>query len=126
MLFHNFFAEFMRIINNKVGEAVGYLVHNCVIHPGSLKVMGIVLGDVLYGNQRIATGKIIHHKLHDIEGNIVATLKDHPQLAHHLQIDKQRITEELWQLLMAIQSHSCDWIPEHHNWSHQSLQDLLN
>jgi hypothetical protein len=116
----------MRVISNKVGETIGYLVHNCVIQPDSLKVVGIVLGDVLYGNRRIATGKIIHHKLHDIEGNVVATLKDHPELGHHIRIDKQRITEELWQLMLEIESHNCGWIPEHANWSHQSLQDLLN
>lgn len=115
----------MQVLRNKQGETIAFLLMNCVLEAQSLQVIGITLGDVLYGNAHVAVGKFIHQHLFDLKGNIVASLDDEPLLGDHLLLDKQRITDELWRLMLAIQSHSCDWIPEGKQWSPHSLKELL-
>jgi hypothetical protein len=116
----------MHELKNRTGEVIAILLSNVLLDSQTRQMIAVVLGDVLFGNSNKPCGKIIGNKLHDMNGNIVATISD-PAIPKGIsQTETAQYADEMWQRISKIESHLIGWIPANNTWSQQSLFSLLN
>src|SRR5919112_5368572 len=110
-------------INNKTGNVIAFLHHNILIDVTTKNVIGIVLGNCVYGERSYAVGKFFNHVFRDVEGKIIGVNDTEQKIS--IDINEQELVNGAWQLLMQINNHNCAWVPENLEWSETPLTDHL-
>jgi len=111
-------------LNNRSGELIAYLHQNAILHPDSLEVMGVLLGNCVFDPQARMLGKYFHNKLYTVKGELLATSKPEPEPVPQ-KLSSQSWMRQTWQILDRIKDHICPWVPEKDNWSKSSLVECL-
>jgi len=113
----------MTPLSNEFGITVAFLHKKMLIDLSGKYVLGLVVGNCVFGNQADPIGKIFNNILRDTNGSIVAKLE--PENKTKLTVDETMLMNATWELLMKVKTHVCPWIPEMHTWSERSLTEVL-
>jgi hypothetical protein len=106
----------MNSIVNKDGETIAYLYQNAIIDVKKEKVLGVVLGNCIFGKSKAPLGKFFNDKFRKKNGKIVAQLgkkysrDNFPENDHHLIL-------EAWKSLSQISDHICLWVDDKKDWA---------
>ncbi len=110
---------------NRHGDLIAYLHQNAIIHPESFDVLGVMLGNCVFGPQAKVLGKIFHNKLYALTGELLARTEKTP-MSIPQKLDVSACISQAWQIMTRINDHICPWIPEKEVWSKSSLNEHLN
>ncbi|MBC7849689.1 MAG: hypothetical protein H7Y31_08135 [Chitinophagaceae bacterium] len=108
----------------KGNNGSGFLLHhNCILSLVGSEVMGIVLGNCVYGKSGLLKGKLLNRALYNTKGQKLAVEKlDEQKLP---AIDHARLTEENWRVLNSIQDHNSPWVEPKEEWAESTLQEFF-
>jgi hypothetical protein len=112
----------MIVITDKSKKIKAYLHNNIILVPGTLEVLGVILGSCVFGKDGKAKGKYFHKKFYSTSGEIVGM--DYGSFDDKT-IDTNFILNEGWKLITSITNHNCPWIYPLEKWSSQEIVQLL-
>ncbi len=107
---------------DQFGFTVAYLHKNMLIDPRCTTVLGLIVGNCVFGYRVDPIGKFFNNSLRDIEGRIICKLA--PEF-YTTPVNEKELMAGTWRILMQIKNHVCTWIPEMHTWSNKSLSEVL-
>ncbi|MDE3252803.1 MAG: hypothetical protein KGO92_08345 [Bacteroidota bacterium] len=114
----------MTSIVDKSGKTIAYLYQNMVLDITQLKVLGLLLGNCVFGKQVSPVGKFFNDTFRKKNGKIIARLgeevsaKKPPKDAH--------LSLQAWQILTKVKDHTCIWIEEKKSWTKQGFLEYLS
>ena len=113
----------MTPVTDKHGTIVAYLYNNIVLDISMQTVMGVILGNCIFGDAPSPLGKFFNNAFRNRLGKVVAKAQsvERPGFI----IDKVHILEGAWKILKRIKEHVCGWIPEIEEWSDTTLPEFL-
>jgi hypothetical protein len=114
----------MQALYNHTGELIAYQYQHMLLHPGNLTVLGLVIGDCVFGSQARVLGKVFQRKVYNMSGEVLARREEKPLLLPEKFDIKSSITQA-WRILMKIRDHACPWVDTKEKWSQASLDELL-
>ena len=114
----------MQAIYNHSKELVAYQFKNVIIHPDDFSVLGLVLGNCLFDKEANVLGKLFHHKVLNLAGEVMA-YKDESPFQMPANFDNLDCIQKGWQILIKIKNHSCPWIIEKKSWSKTTIAESL-
>lgn len=100
------------------------LYHNCLLEPKSSEIMGLVLGNCVYGKNGSLKGKIINHSFYNTGGEKIGVenfLGSHPSTFNH-----HKLSEGRWTILQSIRDHNPPWVEPKEKWADTDLLEYLN
>jgi hypothetical protein len=109
-------------ITNKTGKEVAYVYHHVVLNPSTNEVIGLILGDCVYGKKPYPVGKFLRNTIRNANGEIVGLVK--PEKLKPMLNDKE-ILSSAWQMLTKIQQYLFQWVPEKPVWAKEELNEYL-
>lgn len=113
----------MQALLNKRGETIGLFLNKALLAPAPpYRVLGVVLGDVLYAAGPSPVGKFIDNYLYDTRGRRLAKLMDVSVASASVPVSKQAIDEAKWQMLPHIQEFTLNWISTSNEWAAEHWQ----
>lgn len=114
----------MQALYNHAGELIAYQHQNMLFHPDDMQVLGLVLGNCVFGNQANILGKMFQQKVYSLSGEVLASkAEDSLPLPHHFNITGSIL--QAWQILVKIKEHNCPWVQTKDTWSRASLAEYL-
>jgi hypothetical protein len=109
----------------KDGTPAAYLVNNTILNIHLTEVIGLVLGNCVFGKNASVVGKLFKQFLRTDTGEKVAALQ--PILTPlALKITDTQLAQQSWQIIQKIQTHTCGWIEEKDAWKAVDMESLLN
>jgi len=114
----------MTSIVDKSGKTIAYLYQNMILDTTQQVVIGLLLGNCVFGKQRSPVGKFFNDTFRKKNGKIIAklgediSLKKSPKDAH--------LSLQAWQILSKVNDHVCMWIDEKKSWTKQDFMEYLN
>lgn len=121
---HNQLIAVMTSIVDKSGKTIAYLYQNMVLDITQLTVLGLLLGNCVFGKQVSPVGKFFNDTFRKKNGKIIAKLgeevsaKKSPKDAH--------LSLQAWQILTKVKDHTCIWIEEKKSWTKQGFLEYLS
>lgn len=112
----------MTIITGKEKDQIAYIHNHSILVPGSLEVLGVILGDCVYGKKGIFKGKYINNKIYSPDGEMLATENGNTQNAG---IDYSTIRHQIWGVINEIQNHCSPWVTPKNTWAKYSFPEFL-
>ena len=114
----------MTSIVDKNGTTIAYLHQNIIIDEQQEKVLGIILGNCVFGGDKAPIGKFFNDTFRKKNGKIIAKLgKD---ISPKKNPGDTKLTLEAWNLLTKVKEHVCMWIDEKKTWTKQSFLEYLS
>lgn len=113
----------MITISDKDNKRIADLEDNCIVLPETAEVLGVVLGNHVYGRNGMLKGKIIHHTFYSLNGEIMAKEKSFSGAT--ARADRREIRRKGWSLVHSIKEYNSDWIEPKMKWSDHSLDEVL-
>ncbi|MEN9371355.1 MAG: hypothetical protein RLZZ64_430 [Bacteroidota bacterium] len=113
----------MYIIKNKNEQVVAVIQNNIVFTPQDHLVVGILIGDCLYGKSFKMVGKIFNSTVYLLNGSIAGTVEANN--AHNVRVIKKEHMVEAWAILSGVKEHTSQWIIEKKSWAQKGLIDYL-
>lgn len=113
----------MYSIKNQNKEVVAYIQNMMILDETHKHVIGIVIGDCFFGNNKKVIGKIFNQTAYLLNGEIVGKIEINDD-RKDFNI-KKKLMIEAWDLLMNIQEHTAEWITESKKWSKIELRKHL-
>lgn len=114
----------MTSIIDKNGSTVAYLLHNIIVDEKQEKVLGIILGNCVFGGDKAPIGKFFNDTFRKKNGKIIAKLGK--EISSKKNPPNAKFTLEAWQLLTKVKDHVCMWIEEKKSWTKQSFLEYLS
>lgn len=111
-------------ITDKDGNVIAYLKNNIVIDSRQKRVIGLVLGNCVFGSSPYPLGKFFKNTFRNIQGEILAIIN--PIRQEIEGINDAEIINSAWQILTQVKDHICGWVQEKPEWSKQNLTDYLS
>lgn len=113
----------MTPVTDKQGNTVAYLYNNIVLDTTLQKVLGVILGNCIFGGKSSPLGKFFNNVFRSRNGKVVAQVQNiqRPEPA----INKLKIQEGAWKIIDRVKEHVCGIIPEVEEWSDTSLPEFL-
>lgn len=109
----------MYIIKNKNEGVVAVIQNNIVFSAEEHAVVGILIGDCLYGKSFKMIGKIFNSTVYLLNGNIVGTVQASTE--HKVKLIKKEHMVDAWAILSGVNEHTSQWIIEKKNWAQKEL-----
>lgn len=113
----------MYIIKNKNQEIVAVIQNNIVFSAQQQAVVGILIGDCLYGKSFIMVGKIFNSTVYLLNGNIAGLVE--ASTAHKVKVIKKEHMVDAWAILSGVKEHTSQWITDKKTWAQKDLLELL-
>ena len=113
----------MTSILDKSGNTIGFLYQNMILDPAQQEVVGLLLGNCVFGRQPSPVGKFFNDTFRKKNGKIIgklgpdAILKKAPKDAH--------LSLQAWKILSQVKDHVCIWIDEKKSWTKQDFMEYL-
>ena len=113
----------MTSIVDKSGETIAYLYQNIILDIRQEKVIGLILGNCLFGKKNSPIGKYFNDTFRKKNGKIIAKLgKD---TSSKKPKNEPEIHNQAWQILSRMKDHVCIWIEEKDNWTKDSFLEFI-
>ncbi|HVZ24755.1 MAG TPA: hypothetical protein VG842_01805 [Sediminibacterium sp.] len=110
-------------IVDKSGKTVAFLYQNMILDLSQQRVIGLVLGNCLFGVQTGPVGKFFNDTFRKKNGKIIARLSAETV---PLQSPKDaKLMQQAWKILNHVEDHVCWWVEEKKAWTKQSFTELL-
>ncbi len=113
----------MTPILDQSGNTIAYLHLNIILSTEKDTVLGLVLGNCVYGTDTRPIGKFFKDRFRQLDGTIMATLGTEAVSGRPLH--ESMILRQAWTILMQVKDHVCVWVEERNNWSSETLLDAL-
>jgi hypothetical protein len=113
----------MYVIKNKMNEVVAVIQNNIVFTVQDHAVVGILIGDCLYGKSFKMVGKIFNSTVYLLNGSIAGTVEVNN--AHKVKVIKKEHILAAWAILSGVKEHTSQWIIEKKTWTQKGLIDCL-
>jgi hypothetical protein len=114
----------MYIIKNKIGEVVAVVQNNIVFSSNEHAVIGILIGDCLYGKAFKMIGKIFNSTVYLLNGNIAGIVEF--SNAHKVKVIKKEHMVDAWAILSGVKEHTSQWITDKKTWAQKELLEYLS
>ena len=114
----------MLAFNDQTNKIVSYLYNNAIVDTGSSKVIGVVLGNCVFGIHRQVVGKFFNNTLYNERGEVVARIEQMDANPPY-RFSPADCMGQAWELATRVRDHICPWVEPTDNWSSQSIQELL-
>lgn len=114
----------MTSIVDKNGNTIAYMYLTIILDVDQKNVLGLILGNCLFGNEKSPVGKFFKDTFRKKDGEILALLgkevfPEKPQ-------DEKRILRDAWVMLNHVEDHICMWVEEKDKWSNDDLFTYLS
>ncbi|GAC1438485.1 MAG: hypothetical protein NVSMB63_02120 [Sediminibacterium sp.] len=114
----------MTSITDKNGETVAYLFQNIIIDLNQQQVLGLILGNCVFGKEDAPIGKFFNDTFRKKNGMKIARLGK--KMSSVKPINEARLLQDAWQLLTKVKEHICMWIDEKDTWTTQDFIAYLS
>lgn len=114
----------MQAFYNRSNELIAYHHQNMIMHPETLEVLGVILGNCVFDQQAKILGKFFHQKIHNLSGEILA-IQSGDSLPVPAELNNVESIMEGWNILSRIKDHSCAWVLEKTTWADISLAEMM-
>ncbi|HQD09557.1 MAG TPA: hypothetical protein PLQ65_07830, partial [Flavihumibacter sp.] len=95
-------------------------IHNNILALIDGTVMGVLLGNCVFGNDGGVKAKFFQHTLFDLQGRILA--RENPRV-RPVSVDNERLIDQAWKMIPLIKNHNCPIIDPTNDWSTMPLED---
>ena len=112
----------MTIITGKEKDQIAYVHKNSILVPGSQEVVGVIIGDCVYGKAGVFKGKYINKKIYSPDGEMLATESGN---TGNVVIDLSAIMNQSWKVITSIKNHISPWVVLKSTWAKYSLPEFL-
>lgn len=112
----------MTTLLDRYGKPCAYLYNNKILSAGSMEVIGVTLGNCVFGKSGEAKGKIFDRVFYSLSGEIVAT---EIELQSMPEFDLVEVLFQGWNILEKIKDHLCPWITPNNKWIAVDIKDFL-
>ena len=112
----------MTTLMDRHGKPCAYLYNNKLLLAGSMEVMGVTLGDCVFGRSGEVKGKIFDKGLYSISGETVAMEEEMKTIPN---FDPMHALFQGWEILEKIKDHSCPWIIPKNKWLALGIEEFL-
>lgn len=113
----------MTPIVDQQGNTIAYLHLNIILNQHQDAVLGLVLGNCVFGEAEAPIGKFFKDTFRTMNGKIVAELGEGTSPARPL--NESAILKQAWSKLTAVKDHLCMWIEEKNSWSDENFVTFL-
>jgi hypothetical protein len=113
----------MTPINNQYGQPVAYLHLNIILNIEQNKVLGLILGNCVFGEADVPVGKFFKDSFRKTNGKIIAELGEETSPVR--PSNEPAILKQAWEKLAAVKNHLCMWVDEKNEWSEKSFTHFL-
>jgi hypothetical protein len=114
----------MYILKNKNEDVVAVIQNNIVFSVEQQDVVGILIGDCLYGKSFKMIGKIFNSTVYLLDGSIVGIVE--ASSAHKVKVIKKEHMVDAWAILTGVKEHTSQWITEKKIWAQKDLLEYLS
>ncbi|MDB5211926.1 MAG: hypothetical protein JWQ30_2753 [Sediminibacterium sp.] len=114
----------MQALHNHGGELIAYQYLNMILHPESLEVLGLVLGNCVFDQEAKPLGKLFQQKVYNLSGEVLAS-KSEVSLPVPENMNITHCIMEAWKILLLIKDHSCPWVTAKNTWASASLAEAI-
>lgn len=115
----------MTTIINKSGDTIAYLYQNMILDISREQVIGLLLGNCVFGKQTGPAGKFFNDTFRKKNGKIIAKLGVDVSATFKKSPKDAQLSLQAWQILTRVDNHVCLWIDEKKSWTKQSFIDYL-
>lgn len=112
----------MTTLLDRHGKLSAFFYNNKVLLASTSEVIGIILGDCVFGKSGEVKGKIFNKTLYAASGEIVAREQE---LQNIPAFDPLNALFEGWAIVDKITHHECPWITPKDKWHPLSIEALL-
>ena len=113
----------MYIIKNKSEVVVAVIQNNIVFSVQDQVVIGILIGDCLYGKSFMMAGKIFNSTVYLLNGQIAGRVE--VGQSHKIKVIKKEHMVDAWAILSGVKEHTSQWIIEKKAWAAKELCEYL-
>lgn len=113
----------MYAIKNKKEEVIAVVQNNIVFSTENYNVLGILIGDCLYGRSFKIVGKIFNSTVYLLDGAIAGKVEVNH--AFKVKVIKKEHMVDAWSILSGVKEHTTQWIIEKKTWSQKGLIECL-
>lgn len=113
----------MTAIIDQHGETVAYLHLNIIINTTKDTVLGLLLGNCVFGEAEAPVGKFFKDSFRNMSGKVVAVLGQ--EVIPGRPANEPDILQQAWTKLTAVKNHLCMWVEEGDSWSDDSFYHFL-
>ncbi len=114
----------MYVVKNQQGEVIVVVRNNIVFSEVDNIVVGILIGDCLYGKSKSMVGKIFNSTVYLLNGELAGKVEANN--AHKVKTIKKEHMVEAWSILSGVKDHTSTSITEKNIWAPKSLLDYLS
>lgn len=114
----------MYAIKNKKEEVVAVIQNNIVFSKENYSVIGILIGDCLYGKSLKMVGKIFNSTVYLLDGAIVGKVEVNH--AFKVKVIKKEHMVDAWAILSGVKEHTSQWITDKKTWANKELLEHLS
>lgn len=113
----------MTPIADKHGSTVAYLYNNIILDINRENVVGVILGNCVFGDAPQPIGKYFKNTFRGVNGKMIAVTGDAEQ--RHTNINELKVLDGAWKILKKVKEHVCGWIQEAEEWADITFSDFL-
>ncbi len=115
----------MNCITDRERKIVAYLHNMMIIDQQMEKVIGLVMGNCVFGLEKEPIGKLFNNTFRHLNGEIIAILDEEKLESKPKNIQEKAFIMQAWNILNNVQNHTCIWIEEKKNWHKKGLLFFL-
>ena len=113
----------MYIILNQENEKVAYIQNMMILDATQTTILGILIGDCFFGQDKVVIGKIFNNTAYLVNGEIAGKVVQDTDYKNTAPKKGQMLVA--WDFLSKIKEHTSTWIVETKKWSKKSFLDHL-
>jgi hypothetical protein len=110
-------------ILDKSGNTIAFLYQNMILDTSQQKVIGLLLGNCVFGKQVSPVGKFFNDTFRKKNGKIIAKLGE--EITSKKPPKDAQLSLQAWQILTKVRDHVCIWIEEKKTWTKQNFLEHL-
>lgn len=114
----------MTPILDQHGMTVAYLHLNIILNTEQDQVLGLVLGNCVFGATDSPVGKFFKDTFRNMRGEIVAELGSATSPVR--PSNEPAILQQAWSKLTVVKNHLCTWIEEKNQWAGDEFSSFLH
>ena len=115
----------MNSITDSHGDIIGYLHNMMILNKESDTVIGLVIGNCVFGKVKDPVGKFFNNTFWHLNGEKLGKLDEEMlDIMPKPPIVKAFIVNA-WKILNNVQNHTCIWIEEKKRWHKKGLIFIL-
>jgi hypothetical protein len=112
-------------IINKQQKVIAYFYHHMIIDNSLQQVIGIVLGDIVYGYHNKPVGKLLHGSFRNAEGKLLGMISEEHLHLQPTSDEMKHYIVQGWQIVMQVKDHTAIWVKEIAHWHPQTITEVL-